>query len=75
MRAVRRAATGEDVQALEKLADKLVETGLGGDVSALKEIGDRIDGKPTQMIVGDESNPLHVVTRIERVIVDAGKPE
>jgi hypothetical protein len=35
---------------LERLADKLVEAGLEGDVSALKEIGDRLDGKPKQAV-------------------------
>lgn len=33
---------------LEILADRLVDAGLDGDVSALKEIGDRLDGKPKQ---------------------------
>lgn len=35
----------DQVDALEKLADKLIELGLAGDLSALKELGDRIDGK------------------------------
>ncbi|MCA0846110.1 hypothetical protein [Salipiger thiooxidans] len=33
---------------LDRLADCLVDAGLAGDVSALKEIGDRLDGKPKQ---------------------------
>jgi hypothetical protein len=35
---------------LRAAADKLVEMALQGDVSALKEIGDRLDGKATQEI-------------------------
>jgi len=38
--------SGEPVKKL--LARKLVQKGLEGDVSAIKEFGDRIDGKPTQ---------------------------
>lgn len=33
---------------LHKLAKQLVANGLSGDVSALREIGDRLDGKPRQ---------------------------
>ncbi len=35
----------DQVDALEELADKLIDLGLAGDLSALKELGDRIDGK------------------------------
>lgn len=33
---------------LDVLANRLVEAASEGDVSALKEVGDRIDGKPKQ---------------------------
>lgn len=47
-RAVMRRLENEEgkPQKIERLADNLVELGLGGDVGALKEIGDRLDGKP-----------------------------
>lgn len=35
---------------LRALADKLVAEALAGDVSAMREIGDRLDGKATQQI-------------------------
>lgn len=44
-------------QALENLARKLVDAGLDGDVAALKEIGDRLDGKAVQPISGDAEGP------------------
>ncbi len=35
---------------LDVLANKLVEAASEGDVSALKEVGDRVDGKPKQAV-------------------------
>ncbi len=45
-----------------------MRVGDGGDVSALKEIGDRLDGKPAQAVNVDVNVQ---VTAIERRIVDA----
>ncbi len=54
---------------LAGLADALVDAGMDGDVSALKEIGDRIDGKVPQALIGDKDNPLRVITEVKRTIV------
>lgn len=67
--ALRRALLAEDGKKLRTLADKLIERAENGDVQALKEVGDRIDGKPTQTIAGDPDNPLGFEI-IERVVVD-----
>lgn len=57
---------------LRAVADALVEKALTGDVSAIREIGDRIDGKVPQAVVGDaDADPISVVATIKRVIVDA----
>jgi hypothetical protein len=69
--ALRRALLAEDGKKLRSLADKLIARAEEGDVTALKEIGDRMDGKPTQTIGGDPDAPIHTVSRIERVIVDS----
>src|SRR5881394_3033770 len=45
---------------IDALADKLLEMAAGGDLLALKEFGDRIDGKAIQIIGGDEDNPIAV---------------
>lgn len=47
-------------QKIERLADKVVDMGLDGDVSALKEIGDRLDGKPVaqSQISGPDGGPI-----------------
>lgn len=57
---------------LAKLADALVTAGIAGDVPALKEIGDRLDGKVPQALVGggENDNPVRVITEIRRTIVD-----
>lgn len=49
-RAVMRRLENEEgkPQKIERLADNLVALGMAGDVTAIKEIGDRLDGKPKQ---------------------------
>ncbi len=54
---------------LEMIAKKLVIAADKGDQWAIKEIGERFDGKAAQSVTvsGDEENPL--VTRVTREIV------
>jgi hypothetical protein len=61
--ALRRALLAEDGKKLRSLADKLIERAEAGDVTALKEIGDRIDGKPSQSLEhsGPDGEPLRLV--------------
>jgi hypothetical protein len=50
-------ATGQSVDAgLDKAADIFVAACFGGDLSAIRELGDRFDGKPAQAIVGDDEH-------------------
>lgn len=52
--AIKRAlarATGESVDAgLDKGADQLVKAFIAGEQWAIKEVGDRLDGKPAQAV-------------------------
>lgn len=48
--AIRRAVTQADGEKLRSLADKLIEKAASGDVPALRELGDRLDGKPHQSV-------------------------
>lgn len=48
---------------LDELAFALIDTGKAGDVPALKEIGDRLDGKVPQAVTGENGGPLTVVIR------------
>ena len=69
------------IKALNLLAMSLVKTGLTGDVSALKEIGDRLDGKPAQAIAikGDPDSPvifnLRLGDGIAPKVIDGGAVE
>lgn len=48
--ALNRALLAEDGKKLRALADKLIARAEEGDIAALKEIGDRIDGKAVQQL-------------------------
>ena len=52
----------EDYAKLHRVANALYEKAAEGDVSAIKELGDRLDGKSMQenMVTGDGDNPLTV---------------
>lgn len=55
---------------LNVLADNLVKLAMEGDMQAIKEVGDRLDGKPKQMIEGPGENGEHsVVSKVEWVVV------
>lgn len=51
---------------LEYLADQLVNKAMDMDVSALKEIGDRLDGKPSQSIGLGQAEDLKPLEAAER---------
>lgn len=72
MRAVHRVADKKSpAKALDKLADVMVAAGLAGDLTAIKELGDRIDGKPAQAIIGgDDDQPGIKFQALEIRIVD-----
>ena len=67
---LRRALLAQDGVNLRRIADALVEKAAEGDVSAIKEIGDRIDGKVAQTLgIGQDPDLDPLITRVERVIV------
>ena len=47
-RALEKRSRVAQVEALDDLAEKLLAKCDEGDLTALKELGDRLDGKPTQ---------------------------
>lgn len=42
------AAAGEDLKELRKIARTLLNAAVQGDIQAVKEVADRLDGKPAQ---------------------------
>ena len=42
------AAAGDDSRKLRAIARKLLEVAESGDIQAIREVGDRLDGKPAQ---------------------------
>jgi hypothetical protein len=71
-RAVARKFNGDLNHGLDRLAEKLVDAVSNGDLPALKEFGDRMEGKPAQAIIGGEDDDPPVrIQRVERRIVRA----
>ena len=52
------------IKKIRKLARVLVQKAEQGDVAALKEIGDRIDGKPAQSIEASGPNGGAIVINV-----------
>lgn len=70
-RALARAkGAGTAEKGLEKVAAKLVSAGMKGQQWAVREIADRIEGKPAQAITGPEGGPVELVAGIKVTIVD-----
>ena len=53
----RSISRADGIKEIDALADKLVEMAYS-DLSAIKEFGDRMDGKPAQTLAGDPDSPL-----------------
>jgi hypothetical protein len=66
--ALRVALVQEDRKSLRKITDKLVKAAEEGDAWAVKEIMDRMDGKPvnTTELSGAEGSPLKLVVAWEK---------
>ncbi len=58
---------------LHKIAEKLIAKANEGDLMAIKEIADRVDGRPAQIIAGDADNPLALIGTIEIIAGKADK--
>jgi hypothetical protein len=65
-----------DVERIQLVAAKLVEQAIGGNVHAIKEIADRMDGRVPTPFVGDEDHPpVRQITKVEIEIIDPKRPE
>lgn len=57
-RALEKRSKVDQMHALDELAERLLRACDEGDITALKELGDRLDGKPAQAIVGADDGPI-----------------
>lgn len=55
---IKRAVTQSDSKRLRAIAEALLTKAEEGDISAIKEIGDRLDGKAAQLIEADHSGTV-----------------
>jgi ribosomal protein L17 len=69
--AIDRALAQGDGKKLRSIADKLIDLAAEGDMAAIRELGDRLDGKPAQAITGADGGPL-LISDVTRTIVDPG---
>jgi len=64
------AAAGEDMKKLREIARTHIEKAAAGDMQAIKELADRLDGKPAQALEhsGPDGEPIiKVVNEIVHV--------
>ena len=57
---IRKLAVQEDYKRIHAIAEKLYEKAIEGDLGAIKEVGDRLDGKAiaTQELTGPDGSNL-----------------
>lgn len=75
-RALARYVSGTVDEGLDRLADRMVKAAMEADEAAatqiIERIGDRMDGKPAQAIVGDDdADPIRTVSEVIMRAVDA----
>ena len=69
VRALEKRSRSDQVEALDALAEKLLTACDALDMTALKELGDRLDGKPKQTVEqsGLDGGPINQSLTVEFV--------
>lgn len=70
---LRKVCVQEDNKRIAEALSAILNKAASGDLRCLEFVRDTFDGKPAQAIIGEEDNPLRMITKIERVIVDPKK--
>jgi len=60
--ALQRAIAQDDGKRLRGAAEKLLDLADAGESWAVRELADRLDGKPAQTITGANGGPIVVIT-------------
>jgi hypothetical protein len=78
------AAAGEDLKKLREIARAHIEKAAAGDMQAIKDLADRLDGRPAQILEhsGPDSEPIrkfvheivHVTETPEQIAAEGEEP-
>lgn len=63
--ALRKELIDPDGKRLRAIAARVCKMAEDGDIQAIREISDRLDGKPVQAIVAEHSGDITIVHRLE----------
>lgn len=72
-RALEKRGLGDRKVAMDDLAEKLLQKCSEADLAALREFGDRMDGKPAQAIIGGTEDDPAIKALLEVVFKSAGQ--
>ena len=67
------AAAGEDHRALRRVARKLIENAEAGDIRAIRELADRLDGKPIQAVDANVDVSTDPLAELIKYVNENGK--
>jgi hypothetical protein len=62
------AEAGKDRERLLEIAEQLILKAESGDLQAIKEVADRLDGKAPQAITGPDGGPMQLETITRRIV-------
>lgn len=68
--ALRRKLYADERKKLDQLADIMFARAMSGDMQAIKEIADRLEGKPVQQVESHNVNENHYVRAPEKASKD-----
>lgn len=71
LRALAKRSKKDQVDALDDLAEKLLAAAEGGDLPALRELGDRLEGKAVQQTEVSGANGADLVLKVMPADADA----
>ena len=60
---------------LRQVAETLIDAAIAGDIQAIKELGDRLDGKPRQAVevTGEEGKAISLTVVFSDALKDAAR--
>ncbi len=62
------AAAGANHKALRSIANKLVDMAVNGDIRAIKEVADRLEGKAVQQVEAEHTGHIAVAVTVRKII-------